>query len=338
MLFFMHNSCRRQLKNNLKDTMLSFSIVICTANRSDLLEHCLRSLSTEQSKVSESYEILVVDNDSYDATKSVAESFRGAFPHFQYVLEKQKGLSVCRNIGCKHSKGRWVVYLDDDTIVSENFLGRLTLLSTSKQYDIVGGAYEPWYHYGRPKWFMDQYVNYKLPYQDLSLIKKIEYVSGCIMMVRKEVFDQIGFFHDHLGMKGDSIGYGEETEFQFRAREQGLIVGYDPKLIVKHIVRPQKLKVSWFLNAAFAAGRDQVFAKESPPTYAKLLVEALIALSLLLLTGVLNSFKLFRSSYYAENWIIDVLKKFSKRIGYIYTGLVLKLEGREEALITLNKK
>jgi glycosyltransferase involved in cell wall biosynthesis len=94
--------------------MTSFSgkkitAVLCTYNRAELLAEALDSLLA-QSLAPETYEILVVDNGSTDATVDVVQAF-GARHLVRYLLEQRLGLSHARNTGAAAARTPYVAYL-----------------------------------------------------------------------------------------------------------------------------------------------------------------------------------------------------------------------------------
>ena len=97
---------------------LKVTVVIVTYNRAEMLKEALESLTT-QSRLPD--EVLVVDNNSSDRTKAVAESFKGRL-NMSYVFEPVQGTSTARNTGIKHAQGDIIAYLDDDCIAEKDWL------------------------------------------------------------------------------------------------------------------------------------------------------------------------------------------------------------------------
>ncbi len=103
----------------------SFSVVICTRNRSQLLKKVFDSLN-EQTYPHHLFEIVLVDNGSSDETPSVAAREQcQATSSVTYVVEKRIGLAYARNLGWKSSQMSVILYLDDDTVVARDCLENL---------------------------------------------------------------------------------------------------------------------------------------------------------------------------------------------------------------------
>ena len=99
---------------------MRISVCIGTYNRADLLIKTLESVRAS-TYPHDNMEVIVIDNNSTDATKHVAESAAPWFPHFKYLFEKRQGLSYARNAGIRASAGEIICFLDDDTTIDRNY-------------------------------------------------------------------------------------------------------------------------------------------------------------------------------------------------------------------------
>lgn len=302
---------------------MKITAVICTYNRADLSNICLESLM-DQSASSQSYEILVIDNNSKDHTASLLQETGKDFPNFRYVFEGEQGLSHARNRAWKEAKADWVIYVDDDAKAANNFIERALWIIEEKGYEVFGGVYLPWYKYGKPRWFKDQYGSNKKKYTDLTPLTGEETLAGGVMAVKTTVLEQFGGYSTKLGMTGTTVAYGEETELQHRMRAEGLQTIYDPELIIHHLVAKYKMNVGWFFKSAFAGGRDRVIAKKVNTSNLGLFMVGATALGMMLIYLLRYTPRLLKKDYYIENWMIDVFRKIAKRIGIIYTALMMK--------------
>ncbi|NUO02545.1 MAG: glycosyltransferase family 2 protein, partial [Saprospiraceae bacterium] len=230
--------------------MTNLSIIICTYNRSELLAFCLEALAV-QSVSAVNFEVIVVNNNSIDDTAVVAAGFAGKFPNFKVVNETRQGLSHARNKGLEVAQYEWVIYLDDDAKAAPDFVERAMWMIADGRYQVFGGIFLPWYKYGRPAWFKDHYASNK-KYNHIRTLTGDDFACGGIMAFEKKLLLQYGGFNPALGMSGTRVAYGEETEVQFRMRQDGIPIGYDPEWIIYHLVAPYKLNVEWFFKAGFA--------------------------------------------------------------------------------------
>lgn len=232
---------------------LLLSIVICTRNRAFILPECLDALLA-QTILLDRVEVVIINNTSTDNTQEVIDGYKIKFPLFKSALEAKIGLSFARNLGIHEATGKWILFLDDDAKAAPNLLERIFSVISRYDFDAFGGRYLAWNKFGRPNWLPLQFGN--MP----NLLSEIGYLhqpnlAGGVMVIRKQVLVDLGGFSTQLGMKQE-IGYGEDTEIQYRMLQQGLKLGYDPDMLIYHCIMPHKLKLWWHLHSVYAHGRD----------------------------------------------------------------------------------
>jgi len=96
------------------------SVVICTYNRAHLLPSAVASVLGQGYT---DFELVLVDDGSTDGTAEVIASIDD--PRIRAVRQENQGLSVARNTGVAHARGRYVVFLDDDDRALPDWLARL---------------------------------------------------------------------------------------------------------------------------------------------------------------------------------------------------------------------
>jgi hypothetical protein len=111
-----------------------YSIIIPAFNEAAYLNGTLTSVKNAQSFLAHRIgEVIVVDNNSTDNTAQIAKSFGATV-----VFEPINQISRARNCGAKAAKGKYLIFLDADTTLSQQLLGEtLKLLSTG---EIAGGG------------------------------------------------------------------------------------------------------------------------------------------------------------------------------------------------------
>lgn len=291
--------------------MTKLSIVICTYNRADILKYCLDSL-IKQNVSNDIFEIIIVDNNSNDNTKEISLFFHDKFIHFQYIIEKQVGLSYARNTGYKNAKADWVAYIDDDAIAHTNYIEKVISACENYDFDVFGGGYNPWYLFGKKKWLPDSFGKSTLKDKHLET----GYFSGLNMVFKKDVLERLNGFNTNLGMTGNKVAYGEETELQDRLRQKGYKIGYAPDVVVDHLVGKHKLTLSWHLKSSYAYGRDNFrMWRGSNPTFFyvfKTTINSIVKLPKLL-HQILN-----KKNYYWQNAWLDFFKPICQSFGEFY--------------------
>ena len=119
---------------------ISFSIIIPTFHRPNLLRQTLSTLLTLDYPLS-AYEIVVVSNDPEDrATDRVVKRLQKRARNLKYCTERQRGASPARNRGVQVAAYRHLIFLDDDIRVSPLFLqGYQKAWRTYPEARVIGG-------------------------------------------------------------------------------------------------------------------------------------------------------------------------------------------------------
>ncbi|MFL5341669.1 MAG: glycosyltransferase, partial [Gemmataceae bacterium] len=125
---------------------LAISLVICTRNRAPQLERCLKNI--QQMRCSETWELVIVDNGSTDATRAVIDGLRDSLPcPVSVSVEPTPGLGRARNVGWRTARGQVVSFTDDDCYPHPNFLNDvLNAFKPDPRLGFLGGRillYDP---------------------------------------------------------------------------------------------------------------------------------------------------------------------------------------------------
>src|SRR5262249_25049976 len=134
-------------------TKMNITVILCTYNRCESLERTLQSIARSSMPSSATWEILVVDNKSTDATRAVVERFCQSHPlHFRYLYEPKPGKSNALNAGIREAQGDVFAFLDDDVVVEANWLQNLTTPLQSGEWAGAGGRIVPDQDFKPPRW------------------------------------------------------------------------------------------------------------------------------------------------------------------------------------------
>ncbi|MBK8807567.1 MAG: glycosyltransferase family 2 protein [Bacteroidales bacterium] len=239
--------------------MIKISAIICTYNREKYLQQCLEAC-TKQTLHKEDFEIIVVNNNSTDNTKSVCDTFKKEYPQFifRYYEEKQQGLSPARNTGVKEAHAPYLTFLDDDAFIAEDFLQVVvSYFENNSQVASVGGKILLHYEGKIPRWG-NKYLNSLLGYFDIgNEIKpfpKKYYPRGSNMSFKKELFDLYGYFNVELGRKGGNLVGSEEKELFERFSQTNIGIHYVPQAVVFHCVPESRTTTEFIKKQALGTG------------------------------------------------------------------------------------
>lgn len=174
------------------------SVIVTTKNEAKNIENCLRSV-VGQTYARDCIEIIVVDNNSTDATVSMAREYT------ELVFTKGPERSAQRNFGVAHAHGEYVLYLDADMILSPTVVadcvGRITTDAN------MVGLYISEVVMGDSFWC--QVRRFERSFYDATVI-------DCVRFVRRSAFDAAGGFDET--MTGP-----EDWDFDKRIRSLGQV-------------------------------------------------------------------------------------------------------------------
>jgi glycosyltransferase involved in cell wall biosynthesis len=232
---------------------MKFSVVIPTYNRADELRDTLTSMSRLAS--TDQWELLVVDNNSSDATPEVVREAARNFPvDLHYVFEPEQGRSAALNAGIGRSRGDIVVTTDDDVRVDPDWLERAGEALETLGCDYVGGKVLPLWGAPRPQWIPDHggrqwAVIALLDYgpDPIPFFTQAHRVPlGVNMAFRREAFDRAGLWSNGVGRKKGTLLGQEVREWMYRARAAGLRGSYAPSMTVRHVIPGDRLNKRYF--------------------------------------------------------------------------------------------
>jgi glycosyltransferase involved in cell wall biosynthesis len=237
---------------------LLVSAVVCTHNRATYLRRALASLAV-QTLPPERYEIVVIDNASTDATRSVAQEALGALPALRYVHEPQLGVSQARNTGWREARAPLVAFLDDDALAPPDWLARIVegFAKLEPRPGCLGGPVEPIWEAPRPDWLPDALLPYLTVLrldQGSGPMPRGKFLYGTNASFPRELLAAIGGYEPGLGPIGSWHRSGEDTFVQKRLRERGFLLWYDPALRVQHFVPAERLSRRWLLRRLYWEG------------------------------------------------------------------------------------
>ena len=196
---------------------MDVSIVIPVFNQLHFTKICIESL---QATLLRDGEIIVIDNGSSDGT---AEYLLG-FSNIRIITNGENlGCAVAWNQGVRASNASWIAILNNDIILSTNWLNGLLDFAREKNVDIVSPAFrEGEYNYNIAE-YSREYV------QRMYSVARMGIAQGICFVVRRRVFDKIGLFDENF-----KIGQLEDTDFFRRARRARFILGTTGRSLIHH--------------------------------------------------------------------------------------------------------
>jgi len=245
------------------------SVVIATYNRARLLEGALEALASQVVPEALEWEIVVVDNNSSDATARVITAFASkTTTPVRHAFEPRQGLANARNRGIREARGAIVAFTDDDVLPAPDWVAQMAASFERWSADGVGGRILPRWEAAPPRWLsgnrglLDRLAI--MDYEGSGLLAlplgPQPQVWGANMAFRRELFDRVGDFDTRLGIVGTKLFRDEETDLINRALRLGLKIAYDSTITVFHRIGTDRMQKAYFRKLMFDAGQGRARA------------------------------------------------------------------------------
>ncbi len=228
---------------------MDLSIVIVGYNTKTFLKACIQSIKSSSLK-NLKVEIIVVDNASSDDSMGM---LKREFPAVIRIQNKTNlGFAKANNIGVRKTKGRYVLFLNPDTLLGPTVLCEAVefmdlnsdVAVSSPRLELASGKLDEASHRGFPTpwnsfthfsglekmfpksklfsgytkgWLLDDYNPHE-----------VDSVVGAFYLTRREAGQEVGWWDE------DYFWYGDELDFSYRLKEKGWKIFFLPKLKVLH--------------------------------------------------------------------------------------------------------
>jgi GT2 family glycosyltransferase len=212
------------------------SVIIVNYNGKDFLVKCLSSVFRTNYPI---FEVILVDNGSTDGSLEAVNKLFAHSGRLKIVKNHANvGFAEANNIGFGYSRGKYVVLLNNDTVVDSEWISELVkvmesdssiaaaqskilLMDHPRRFDCAGGFID----YDGTTYPRGHFA------QDIGQYEKIEEIftcKGAAMIIRKDALLKVGLFDSSY------FFYYEETDLCWRFWLAGYKVLYVPSSVVYH--------------------------------------------------------------------------------------------------------
>jgi N-acetylglucosaminyl-diphospho-decaprenol L-rhamnosyltransferase len=223
---------------------MEITIIIVSYNTRDMTVECIRSVIEQTKKVQ--YELIVFDSASTDGS---VEAIRSLFPQVKLIpSEENVGFASGNNIAAKLARGRYLLLLNPDTVVTDCAIERLhDFAVTNPTYRIWGGRcvfadgklnQSCWRFQTLWTLFCDvfgltaavpsifngeTYGNWQA-----DSVRTVDIIAGCFFLIDRDLWQMLSGFDPIFFM------YGEEQDLCLRARKMGARPRFTPGAVIIH--------------------------------------------------------------------------------------------------------
>lgn len=187
------------------------SIIIVNYRQKDFLEKCIRSIY--ETFLSYPFETIIVNNSPAEDL----HSFGSRYANLKIILNENRGYSQANNLAAKNSAGKYLFFLNADTEIRSDFLKTFTDEFEHRQFGAAGmklhntdGSFQ--LSFWKEVNFRNERINkhaekmfkernehfiseLEKEYDD---VKAVDWVSGAAMIIRKDIFENIGGFDENF--------------------------------------------------------------------------------------------------------------------------------------------
>jgi glycosyltransferase involved in cell wall biosynthesis len=214
--------------------------------------------------ITKKYEIILVNNNSTDNSEEECFRFRQNFPgvNFHYFIETAQGLSFARNRGITEAKRDLLVFLDDDSFVSSDYLVNLEKhIHNYPDMVAFGGEISPLFETGiAPKWFSKwtySWVSAINLGEKITLFKGNSFPIGANMGFKKKKKKKHGTFNTSLGRNKKNLMGGEEKDIFNRSNRKIEKIYYFPDLKVMHVIPENRTTLEYIKKLGEGIGMSE---------------------------------------------------------------------------------
>lgn len=217
------------------------SIIIVNYIQKNLLLKCVDSIFSVLK--AGAFEVIIVNNSAEEELSEISAKY----PLVKIIPNENTGFSIANNMAVKYSTGEYLLFLNADTEIIEDFTGDIVKKLAYKNYGAVGlklqfqdGSFQN--SFGLFPDIINEYRNRKIEIafrntdgktmaareKEFSLIKEVDWVTGAALFMRKDAFEKVKGFDERFFL------YYEDIDLCYRLKKAGYKNYYYPYTKILH--------------------------------------------------------------------------------------------------------
>lgn len=118
----------------MDESSILFSVVIPVYNSEDYIEQLLRHFVTQNNN---RFEVIVVDDGSKDNSLSICQKVSEQNDFIVVLSQRNQGASAARNYGLRNARGKYIVFVDSDDSITDDYVSALTQICETNNSDLI---------------------------------------------------------------------------------------------------------------------------------------------------------------------------------------------------------
>jgi glycosyltransferase involved in cell wall biosynthesis len=190
-------------------------------------ERLISLLRILDSIIDNSSEIIIVfQGENLNYLNLLCKEFKKSV--FKFIVSEEIGISVARNIGIYQSTKEWIIFLDDDIYINNDFFVQL---NTN-----INKSYKAFYGNVLIEETNNNFVKYYITNKNINFFS-YNRICSVSLVLNRSIFNEIGFFDERLGT-GSYFGSSEESDLIIRMLMHKIVIKYLKTHTVWHPFEP----------------------------------------------------------------------------------------------------
>jgi glycosyltransferase involved in cell wall biosynthesis len=209
--------------------MPKISVVIPTKNRAALLAESIDRVES-QTISREHYEVIIIDNDSSDDTRSVLEQRARTYSNLKFGLQEKPGAAATRNAGLRLAKSDLILFIDDDVQAEAGLVEtHLQWHQKNSNTSVIGSVIMPWGDTSEP--FLRYLRDHRIlnPYTPSKGPIDFSYYHTCNVSTPTPMLLNVCGFNENFEIYGM-----EDIELGYRLEKAGCRMLFAPEARAVH--------------------------------------------------------------------------------------------------------
>jgi glycosyltransferase involved in cell wall biosynthesis len=224
------------------------SIIIPCYNQGQYLDDALHSIAAVNTP--HSLEIIIVDDGSTDE-ETIKKLGELTIKGYSVIRQQNRGLGAARNTAIKAATGTYIIPLDCDNKIHENYLTTAIDILNTGEYDVV---------YGDKEYFGNQQKRIAVGAFNLDRLLRANYIDACAVY-RRSVWLKVGGYDENMPAMGN-----EDWDLWIAASLAGSRFYYLPKVCFYYRITSQSMRLN-VTNPAFEANKKYIIQKHAEYFY-----------------------------------------------------------------------
>lgn len=207
------------------------SVIIPVYQVEALICNCLQSLVSQSFK---NFEIILVNDGTKDKSIEIADAFlKGQEIDYRIICKENGGQASARNLGVKEARGKYIVFVDSDDTVCEDYLATLYQNITNTNCNVAIANYQRVNEetlFSRPQRHAEPVIMDQKTISERFLVRKINIVVTSMIIDREEFIEKNLWFDE-------SVRFGEDFFFYWRLLASQDKVVYNETPIYNYFIR-----------------------------------------------------------------------------------------------------